>query len=526
MRVSTDSPAVAAAPGRWAVRAAGLAAVLLFLGFVARFWHPVYGFTAFLQLDASNDDTKIAAFRELPVYVYRGTGGYDGLYYAQIAYHPSLTAAELQRATDGLSYRARRILMPLLAWMLALGNPAWIVHVYSLLNVAAWLVLAAWLWQLLAVSDARGWLAWAGLLFSAGALCSVRYAVPDLVALTFLAGAMLACERGRTGLALGAMAAAGLARETSLAALTAPWKRPWFSWRNAVATLLIVMPLAAWIGYVRWRIGPGGIGARNLAWPFTGWIEKWLATFAAMRTEGDLKPVWTTLLATLALTVQAAFFLKRPRLEDRWWRVGAGFVALLLCLGTAVWEGFPGAATRVLLPLNLAFNVLVHRTRAPLAWLLAGNLTVAAGLLALNDPPSDPNELAAIRAQGTACVATLRDGWYGRERASGHTWAWSRGRAAIALEAWPKDAVVPRLEFALRSLAPRTVILSQAGRELWRGSVGVPLTPRQSVPVQMAGGHASIEFTTDSRGVPESGNADARLLAFALYDARLVVQKP
>ena len=526
MPASTDFPAtVAAPPRRWAVRAAGLAAVVLFLGLVARFWHPVYGFTAFLQLDASNDDTKIAAFREMPVYVYRGTGGYDGLYYAQIAYHPSLTAAELRPAIDDLAYRGRRILSPLLAWMLSLANPAWIVHVYSLLNVAAWLVLAAWLWRLLAVTDARGWLAWAGLLFSAGALSSVRYAVPDLLALTLLAGAMLACERGRPGLALGAMAFAGLARETSLAALTVPWKRPWFSWRNAAAALLVAAPLAAWIGYVRWRIGPGGVGESNFAWPVTGWIGKWLATFAAMRTEGDLLPVWTTLLATLALSAQAAFLLKRPRLEDRWWRFGAGFVALLLCLGTAVWDGFPGAATRVLLPLNLAFNVLAHRARAPLAWLLAGNLTVAAGLLALNDLPSDFNELAATRAHGAACVATLRDGWYGRERSSGHTWAWSRGRAAIAFEAWPKDAQAPRLEFALRSLAPRTVILNEAGRELWRGSVGVQLSPRQSVPVQLAGGHASIEFTTDTPAVRESGGADARLLAFALYDARLVVPK-
>ena len=515
-----------AQPRRWLVRAAGLAAVLLFLGLVARFWHPVYGFTAFLQLDASNDDTKIAAFRAMPVYVYRGTGGYDGLYYAQIAYHPSLTAAELRPAIDGLAYRGRRILSPLLAWMLALGNPAWIVHAYSLLNVAAWLVLAAWLWRLLAVSDARGWLAWAGLLFSAGALCSVRYAVPDLVALTILAGAMLACERGRPGVALGALAAAGLARETTLAALTASWKRPWFSRRNAVATLLIVAPLAAWIGYVRWRVGPGGTGARNIAWPVTGWIEKWLSTFAAIRTESDLLLVWTTLLATLALTAQAVFFLARPRLEDRWWRVGAGFVALLLCLGTAVWEGFPGAATRVLLPLNLAFNVLVHRTRAPLGWLLAGNLTVAAGLLALKDRPSDPNELAATRAHGTASVATLRDGWFGRERDSRHTWAWCRGRGRIELEAWPKGTQVPRLEFALRSLGPRTVILSQAGRELWRSRIGVQLTPRQSVPVRLAGGRASIELTTDTPGVRESGNADARLLAFALYDARLVVPRP
>jgi hypothetical protein len=70
------------------------------------------------------------------------------------------------------------------------------------------------------------------------------------------------------------------------------------------------------------------------------------------------------------------------------------------------------------------------------------------------------------------------------------------------------------------------VILSQAGRELWRGNVGVELTPRQSVPVQLAGGHASIQFTTDTPATRESGNADARLLSFALYDARLAVPKP
>ena len=511
---------------RRVVRAAGVAAVLAFLGLVARFWHPVYGFTAFLQLDASNNNTKIAAFRTMPIYVYRDTGGYDGLYYAQIAYHPSLAAVELRPAVDGLGYRARRILAPALAWMLALGKPAWIVHVYSLLNVAAWLLLAAWLWRLLPVNDARGWLAWAGVLFSAGALCSVRYALTDLVALTLLAGAMLLFERGRRGGALAALAAAGLARETSLAAFAGFAERPWLSRRNALRALVAAAPLAAWVAYIRWRIGYSGAGARNFGWPLSGWIEKWAATIAAMRTEGDLVLVWTTLLATLALSVQAAFFLTRLRLEDRWWRVGAAYVALLLCLGTAVWEGFPGAATRVLLPLTLAFNVLAHRNRAAAGWLLAGNLGVLAGLLALKDVPHDPAELAAVRGRGTACIATLREGWYGIERDSSHAWAWSGQRGTVALESWPKNAVAPRLEFSMRSLAPRIVTLRQAGREIWRGNVGTDRTPRQSVPVSLSGGRATIEFTTETPGVAESPNADARLLAFALYDTHLILPGP
>ncbi len=514
------------APRRRLVGAAGLAAVLLFLGLVARFWHPVYGFTAFLQLDASNNDRKIAAFRAIPVYVYRDTGGYDGLYYAQIAYHPSLAAAELRPAIDGLAFRGRRILAPLAAWTLALGNPAWIVHVYSLLNVAAWLAVAALLWRLLAVGDGRGWLAWAGVLFSAGALSSVRFALTDLVALAILAGAMLAAERGRQGAAVAGMAAAGLARETSLVALPGLWERPWMSRRNAFALFISLAPLAAWVGYVRWRVGPGLAGARNFAWPLAGWVQKWLATLAAMRTEGDRLLVWTTLLATLGLTAQAAYFLMRPRWKERWWRAGAGYVALFLFLGAAVWEGFPGAATRVLLPLTLAFNVLAERDRAPLRWLLAGNLTVAAGLLAVKDVPRDPAELAAMRARGTACVATLGEGWYGSERASGDTWVWCRGRGAVSIEAWPKDAQTLRLEFGARSLVPRALILRQAGREIWRGAVGVERTSRQSVAVQLAGGRAEVEFDTDAPAVPEVSGAGARSLSFALYDARLAVPAP
>ena len=518
----------AAAPatrGRWPVRAAGLAAVLLFLWLVARFWHPVYGFTRFLQLDSSNDNTKIEAFRTMPVFVDRESGGDDGLYYAQIAYHPLLTGAELARAVDSIPYRARRILAPLLSWMIALGNPAWIVHVYSLLNVAAWLLLGAWLWSLLRVGELRGWIAWAGLLFSAGALSSVRLALPDLVALAILAGAMLALERGRRGAALGALAAAGLARETSLLALPGFWERPWLSKRNAAGAVFAAAPLAAWIAYIRWRVGPGGAGTRNFTWPLEAWIGKWTATFAALRTGADLL-VWATLLATVGLTVQAAFFLARPRWQDRWWRIGATFAVLFLFLGPAVWEGLPGASTRVLLPLNLAFNVLVLRARAPLWWLVAGNLTVGAGLLALEDVPRDPAEIAATRARGIASVARLGDGWYGMERGSGTTWAWSRVRSSVTLKAWPKRAAAARLEFRVRSLAPRVLIARQDGREIWRASVGADFTPRQSVPLRLEGGRGKIEFETDSPGVPEGPGAGGRLLGFALYDPRLVVEPP
>jgi hypothetical protein len=504
----------------WPIRAAAVATIACLLLLVGRFWHPVYGFTAFFQLDAANDDLKITAFRELPVYVYRDTGGYDGLYYAQLAQDPTLRDPQLPRAIDNLGYRARRILPSALAWVLGAGDPARVVFAFSVLNLLAWGALAFVLWRLLEVRDARGWFAWAGVLFSAGALGSVRLALTDLVALAIIAAALLAARHRRGTFAAGALAAAALARETSLLALAAPTARPWLSWRNLVRIAVAAAPLAAWLAYVRIQTGPTDPGWNNFTWPLAGLAEKWREVFRAIGSLPDRPLAWTTLLATLALTVQAAYFALRPRLDDAWWRLGAAYTGLMLFLGTAVWEGFPGAATRVLLPLNLAFNVLVHRTRAPVAWLLAGNLTICAGLLALRDVPHDAREIAAVGAREVACVARMGHGWYGRERTNRHAWLWSAGRGGLELEAWPRTDATVRLEFSMRSLGDRRVALVQDGREVWSADIG-PLLSHHVVPLSLPGGRATIAFVTSTPPQRENASAEARELAFALYDPRL-----
>jgi hypothetical protein len=508
------------------LRTAGFALAGLFLVLVARFWHPVYGFTRFLQLDASNDDTKIAAFKTEPVYVYRNTGGYDGLYYAQIAYHPALDTPELGPATDNLAYRARRILAPALAWLLAAGRPAVIVKVYSLLNVAAWLVLAVLLWRLLGVTDWRGWLAWAGLLFSAGALGSVRFALVDLVALAILAGSQLAVECGRAGPATALLAAAGLARETSLLALPAVWQRPWLSPRNLGRTALAVAPLVAWLAYIRWRVGPADAGWGNFALPFSGLAGKWRSDLAAsLHPNPDHRFLtWSTLLATLGFTVQAVFILRRWRPDNAWWRLGAAYLILLSLLGPAVWTGFPGAATRVLLPLSLAFGVLAVRTCAAWGWLVAGNLSVFSGVLMMTDVHRDPNELAAARIGDAGVVARSGAGWFGLEHSLRHRWSWSDGHGAVQIETWPRETHTLRLEFGLRGFTPCLVTVSQDGVVLWRGPAGLERAPVAfDVPVRR--GAARLEFMTDSPAMPVAPGPDARRLAFAVYDLRIALSQ-
>ena len=506
-------------------RILGLITVVVFLGLVARFWNPVYGFTSFIQLDSSNESLKIAAFREHPVFVHRDTGGYDGLYYSQIAYDPLLKSAELAPAIDSLPYRARRILPSALAWTLAVGNPAAIVHVYSLLNVVAWLGLAFILWRLLVVDSARSWLAWAGVLFSAGALCSVRLALTDLVALTILAAALLAAERERRGWAAGALAAAGLARETSLIVLTGLVTRPWWSWGNLARAVVAVAPLAAWMLYVQWRVGATPDGLYNFSWPGSVFVWKWQSLVHAWQHEPDRLLMWTTVLATVGLTAQAAFFLIHRQPGDRWWRIGLGYTAMLLFLGQPVWDGFPGAATRVLLPLNLAFNVRSLRSRASLGWLLVGNLTIFAGLLALGSVPHDHRELAEVRSGGTACVARLDQGWYSVEAKGRHTWAWSDASSRIELVTWGHRDQPVEFKFTLRSLTPRTLAIRDDRGELWHGAIG-PQKVEVTLNSRLTSGRGRLFFYTPEPAVREPSGRGGRALAFALYDGQLLLPEP
>ncbi|MBL9201481.1 MAG: hypothetical protein JNL39_13305, partial [Opitutaceae bacterium] len=504
---------------RWPL--AGLAAVVAFGWLAGRFWHPHYGFTAFLQLDSADAAVAVPGIQARPVHVYPGHNGYDGFAYAEIAFHPLLDSPALQPAVGNVPYRARRILGSWLAWLIAGGAPERIAHAYAALNLGVWLVLAWLAWRLIAVADLRGWCAWAGFMFSAGALHSVRLALTDLPGVTLLAAAMWLAEKKRDRAGLGALAIAGLARETVLPAVVAWWRGPWGVARpwaiNVLRAAAVAIPLALWLGYVRWKAGPADQGLGNFAWPMAGWLEKWPATLSAYAAApGFAWLVTTTLLATIGLTAQAAFFLRHRDPADAWWRLGAVFVALMAMLGTAVWEGHPGAATRVLLPLGLAFAVFAARKRAAWPWLVAGHLSVFAGVLALSSPPRAADEFAAGRSGGGSFVARLGDGWFNPESRGAQRWAWSAQRATLDLDLWRREPGAAELALELRALTPRIIEVRRDGAVLWRGEIG---TARQRVtfPTEArARGPVTLEISSAAAPQLESAAPGARALGFAV----------
>ena len=363
------------APKWIAAYALGVAA---FLALVARYYHPGVGFTAFIEFPQNRHDLEIPAVRSAPHYDHRDSSGYDGQFYAQIAVEPLLRDPAIDRAVDNPPYRAHRILFPWIAWTLGAGRPAWILQAVALENVLAWLFTAWLLARVIPPISLRHAVLWAGCLFAHGFLMSVRYALPDGLSFLLIALAAAAAERGRPVIASLITGVAGLARETSVlagAVLLRFVRRTPRSWLMlAACALLCAMPLALWLDYLRSIYhGDTLAGGDHITRPFSGLLWKLESLGHALARGRLTAPVRDDVTAFVAFVSQSAwlvwYFVKR-RAAPPWALAGAAFLLLTVVTHQAVWEGTPGAYTRVAMPLTIGVNVLLSREEHAPWWII------------------------------------------------------------------------------------------------------------------------------------------------------------
>ncbi len=350
---------------RW--RWAGGAVVGLFVvGVLVKIFF-LGGLTQFAGFGEYFEPRYLDVVEEMGAYVRADSGGYDGQFYAQIATDPLLRNPKLAEAIDEPAYRARRILLPAVAYGLALGDAAWAIRVYSALNIVCWFAFAWLVWRWIGVADVRGFARWVGCVASLGVLDSVKYSLVDLPSvLLILVLIRYARERylsGGVGLAAGI-----LLKETNvLAAVALPvLKRPWVRGSAAsvlgwgVVCLLGLGVFAAWYWYVHTRFD-AFVGVRgNFDWPFASMGRN---AVEAMRElvagNWDDRYVFR-LLALVGFWVQLGWLLMRVKAfaSEPLVRMGLVYGVLFLVLGDLVWHGY-WAVARVVLPMTLAFNLLL-----------------------------------------------------------------------------------------------------------------------------------------------------------------------
>lgn len=511
------------------------AAVGLFLWICSQFYLPGKGFTYLIEFGDRDHASYLPQLQAVNHYELPGSSGYDAQHYAQIAMHPSLRDPVLQRAVDNLPYRARRILFCLTAYALAGGQAVMALHIYSVQNIVCWLLLAALLLRWFPPTCWNNAVRWGGILFSFGLCVSVRGSLVDGPSVLFIAAGMALAESGRPWLAAAVLGAAGLGRETNVLAASAlapagATRRD--RWISLARAALVVVPLAVWLFVLwRWLGGAGGAGSRNFSAPLAGYARKW-GEIGRVAAEGSGGLAWGSALVLVSLSAQALFFLVRPRWSDPWWRLGAVYALLMVVLGDAVWEGYPGAASRVLLPMTLAFNVLLPRGRAWWIALILGNLSVLVSPDALPLPGREscvvegPRALRIIADTGAVVEAVFDSQWYPPEKSWLEYWRWDRGDAAVAIRNPHPFAVTADIFFGLRAADSRGAEVWQGGRRLWRGALERGrLSPVEIRQVRLEPGDTLWRFTTDRPSfVP--GNGDTRQLGLSVRNLRVVLRGP
>jgi hypothetical protein len=513
--------------------------VAIFLGLVARFYVPGKGFSALIIFGGNYVQRYIPELKSLPYFTDEQSFGYDAQWYAQIAMRPDPRDPEMMSAVDNLPYRARRILFCWTAYLFGFGQPAWILQVFALQNVICWLALA---WLALRWFPPDRWenvFRWAAVLFSFGLCLSVRASLVDGPSLLLIACGVALIEKNRPTLGALVLAASGLAKETNIlgaAALAGPEKnslREWakVGWRG----ILVILPLSLWAIALYSMLGPVGANTGHGAFgpPFAAMGGKLQLTLSELSQEG-----WGTALrsrdvlyALVSLAVQFVFLVSMPRLRNAWWRVGAAFAVLMIFLGPAVWEGYPGAASRVLLPMTLAFNVLVPR--GPKWWLvlLLGNLTVLTSA-DLSRPPESlgyrlhaPTELRRPDRDGLALTVTFGPGWYGAERSTWDYWRWSRGNADLRIYNPNTIPVALAVDFTINAASDQDVRFGSDQGELWKGHVDRRRQKVRREQIILVPGENRLWWQTVLDEESSRTPSDDRRLVFRMYDLKLSVSK-
>jgi hypothetical protein len=197
----------------------------------------------------------------------------------------------------------------------------------------------------------------------------------------------------------------------------------------------------------------------------------------------------------------------------------------MVFLGAAVWEGYPSAAVRVLLPMQLAFNIVVPRGRRWWLVLLLGNLTLLSTSDLLKPPGREsyrvegPRELRMVAGTGRTVEVTFDAAWYPGERSFWEYWRWARGTASFTIRNPHLFALVGDVRFGLRSVDLRHVRVFNGGQLVWEGTVA---SHRQDIHAStvLPPGDQTWRIETSEPGILP-GNGDQRRLTFSLRDLKI-----
>jgi hypothetical protein len=223
------------------------------------------------------DSSKLDA----PIIVRKHSDGYDGEFYYRLAVEPWASTSAAHGVTfDGAFYRAQRILYPVLAWAVSLGNAALVPVALVGVNLMAVGVVGGMAVALRDAAKLSMWFPFTVVLWP-GFLTTITHDTTELVPQALVMAALWAWASGRTALFAVFASLAPLAREVTIlvpagfclwSAAAWPRDRTWPSFARVIVCGLALLPFLVWrealILSLHAASGPGN----NIGWPGVGFV--------------------------------------------------------------------------------------------------------------------------------------------------------------------------------------------------------------------------------------------------------------
>ena len=289
------------------------------------------------------------------IYVFPASGGYDGQSYHYVAHDP-LCRSDIGRAVPDPMLRYRRILLPGMAYLVALGRQPWIDVSYVACNLGFLFVGSWWLALLLIRLGIHPWFA-AFYVLAPASLISLDRLVVDLALTSLCLGFAVYAGSGPKWKLYAVLVAAALCRESGFL-LTAAYVLHMLALRRFRLSLLFttaILPAVAWNAYVVLRIPGGPAFDPRYFVPLWGLIQSlWHPTVYPFGpvTNATIRAFDGLELAGLALAMALAFRDLRKALDEPVRTACLLWAVFGLTLSEFVWTD-PYATARILSPLLL-----------------------------------------------------------------------------------------------------------------------------------------------------------------------------
>jgi hypothetical protein len=232
-------------------------------------------------------------------FIFQGELGFDGQQFLSIAFDPFLYNPATLETLDSPRLRYRRILYPLLGYLLGLGNPQLIPYILVGINFLAIILLVGIVCQYLKQNNCKTWQS-LFILCIPGLWIVFSLSTADLLNSLLAIAAIYCYQNQQRAYSALAIAAACLTKEISFVMdfaliLTSVRER---NWKQIPHLIVAFIPAGLWNIYVLFRLkSQGFLGINeNFGYPFLGLGQKFFSVWTGGLNPKNLFELYSFLL--------------------------------------------------------------------------------------------------------------------------------------------------------------------------------------------------------------------------------------